>query len=814
MSIKIKTLMIYLMGGLVSIIFVSLVFRLAITNYVNSLEEKDVKASFEIVNAIMTREESNLTKSVMDWSHWDDTYNFMKGKSKSEYVQNNLQEATLKQLKLNIMLFVDSKNSKYYSITDGVDKVSENLFVKKLLYKSVSYKGISSFIGNNEVHFGMLPSSGKLFMIVASPITMTDSKSGSNGTLILGRYIDKELLEYISGLTKDDIRIDEVTAQDKRFSVIEIKRAGDYIDASEKLKDIQGNMSILTTIHMERTDRNTSELYLRILNIMLALMVLVITIVESFVSDRYLLGRLKALYQFIEQVGKTKDVKARIALNGNDEITKIGEATNNMLYALDMAYSDIKKMDERFKIIMGATNDGYIDYNAETKEFYISPEWKNFIGFNESNTDFDLFVEYISRIHPDSIKNFKENFDNLMNGEADYFEDEYKIVRESGEIVWVFHRLKIAERDIDGKVIRLVGTLLDITARKNYEEEIINLSYSDKLTGLKNRAFVERNLEKLDKSGAEYSIIMGDVNGLKLMNDTFGHREGDRYICAIADILKKSCSQEDIIARWGGDEFIILAIEKEKGYTTKVSERIRNECNRNADFGFKVSIAIGSANKKEMHNAEAVMNLAEERMYRGKLTEIRSSRNATIMSLENTLYEKHSETEEHTQRIKKLSVTLGKELGLSDDELNELELLSILHDIGKIGIPESILMKPGKLTEEEWETMKRHTEIGYRIAKATAGLSHVAEEILSHHEKYDGTGYPRGLKGEQIPILSRIINIVDSFDVMTHSRTYKDASSMDYAIGELKRCSGTQFDPQIVIKFLELLEVGRKKSQN
>jgi HD-GYP domain-containing protein (c-di-GMP phosphodiesterase class II) len=202
------------------------------------------------------------------------------------------------------------------------------------------------------------------------------------------------------------------------------------------------------------------------------------------------------------------------------------------------------------------------------------------------------------------------------------------------------------------------------------------------------------------------------------------------------------------------------------------------------------------------------MNLAEEKMYRSKLTEIKSSRNATIMSLEKTLYEKNNETEEHTQRVKKLSMKLGEKINLSQDELEELKLLSLLHDIGKIGIPDNILMKPGKLTAEEWEIMKRHTEIGYRIAKATPGLSHVANEIFCHHEKFDGTGYPQGLKGEEIPILSRIINIVDSFDVMTHKRVYKDASNKGHAIEELERCSGTQFDPDIVNEFINLLKEG------
>lgn len=338
-------------------------------------------------------------------------------------------------------------------------------------------------------------------------------------------------------------------------------------------------------------------------------------------------------------------------------------------------------------------------------------------------------------------------------------------------------------------------------------KDIFNLSYSDKLTSLKNRAYVENRFEELDKQGDfNYSIVMGDVNGLKLVNDTFGHKEGDRLICKIGSIMQDVCAKDDTIARWGGDEFTILIIGKENSYSPRLIQNIKDECEKVTDFGFKISIALGSAEKKEGINSEEVMNLAEERMYRSKLTEAKSSRNGTVMSLERTLYEKHSETEEHTQRIKELSVKLGKKINLSEDKLSELELLGALHDIGKIGIPDYILMKPGKLTDEEWEIMKRHTEIGYRIAKATLELSHVSDEILSHHERFDGTGYPQGLKGNEIPILSRIINVVDSFDVMTHKRVYKDAADIDYAIKELKRCSGTQFDPVIVDEFVNLLD--------
>jgi HD-GYP domain len=209
---------------------------------------------------------------------------------------------------------------------------------------------------------------------------------------------------------------------------------------------------------------------------------------------------------------------------------------------------------------------------------------------------------------------------------------------------------------------------------------------------------------------------------------------------------------------------------------------------------------------EDLKRPEDVLNLAENRMYRNKLMESSSSRNATIRTLARTLHEKSTETEAHTMRIGLLSKALGSRLDLRKDQLDDLELLSLLHDIGKIGIPEYILDKPAKLSHDEWEIIKTHPEIGYRIAKSTPALEHIADYILAHHEKYDGTGYPNGLSAQDIPYLGRIITVVDSFDVMTHSRSYKKANDLAYAIGELKTCSGTQFDPEIAKVFLKMIE--------
>ncbi len=198
---------------------------------------------------------------------------------------------------------------------------------------------------------------------------------------------------------------------------------------------------------------------------------------------------------------------------------------------------------------------------------------------------------------------------------------------------------------------------------------------------------------------------------------------------------------------------------------------------------------------------------AEEYLKKRKLLESASHFNAIIASLQATVNAKSQETEEHCERIYSMSKMIGEKLGLPSSDMDNLQLLSLLHDIGKVGIPDSILNKPDKLSEEEWDLMKTHTEIGFRIAKSTLELESIAKYILCHHERFDGKGYPQGLSGENIPLLSRILAVADSYDAMTSERIYSKAISQEEAIAEIKKNAGTQFDPEIAEVFVNLVLV-------
>ncbi|MDZ7838710.1 MAG: diguanylate cyclase [Actinomycetota bacterium] len=347
----------------------------------------------------------------------------------------------------------------------------------------------------------------------------------------------------------------------------------------------------------------------------------------------------------------------------------------------------------------------------------------------------------------------------------------------------------------------------DITDRKKTEKKITYLTYHDQLTGLYNRRFFEGELKRLDKKKQlPLSIVIADLNGLKLVNDTLGHSMGDKIIKKVALLLKKACRSDDILARWGGDEFIFLLPKTQSEVSEKFSKKIKKYCKRLIVKKIPVSISVGIATKIDLEEniAETIID-AENNMYKNKLLEKDSSLRSTISALKQVLFEKSHETSQHTERLKNIALKIGKLVKLHPEQLDDLSLLASLHDIGKVAIPESILNKRDELTEKEWAIIKRHPEIGFNIVSSSPRIAHISTYILSCHEKWDGSGYPQGLKGEDIPIISRITFIADAYDAMTHKRPYKEAMSKNEAIKELRRYSGTQFDPVLVEKLIQVI---------
>jgi len=396
----------------------------------------------------------------------------------------------------------------------------------------------------------------------------------------------------------------------------------------------------------------------------------------------------------------------------------------------------------------------------------------------------------------------KNNIDDILSGD----DKEYigKSIAKNGETYFIlFKETRIKMPDGSYAVLSMQ---LDYTEYKEQQEKIEYISFHDKLTGLYNRFFMEEEISRLDtERQLPISMIMADVNGLKLINDSYGHEEGDRILKSVGQLLLKTVRKEDIVARWAGDEFLILLPQTGKEEADKIRMRIKKECEMTQYDRIPIALGVGVATKNDDEDIYHTIHRADKNMYQDKLTDSKSSKNKIVQSFINTLGAKSDETEEHAMRMATLAFSLGESIGLSNEQLNNLSLLATLHDIGKVTIPADILNKPGKLTEEEWDIVSEHPVTGYRIAINTEEFAKIARQILCHHEHWDGTGYPQGLKGEEIPLLARIITIVDAYDVMTFGRPYKEVVSKREAVEEIKRCSRSQFDPELVDIFIELM---------
>ncbi|MDN5351328.1 MAG: hypothetical protein PWQ12_244 [Clostridiales bacterium] len=356
----------------------------------------------------------------------------------------------------------------------------------------------------------------------------------------------------------------------------------------------------------------------------------------------------------------------------------------------------------------------------------------------------------------------------------------------------------------DGITIGGYAIYSDISGRKMREEYLAYVSTHDDLTDIYNRRYFEMAIVDMDlEKNLPLAIVMIDVNGLKMINDAFGAKRGDDLLKRAVIQISKHCREQDVMARIGGDEFAIIMPTIDSETLEKTVKAMRKSCNELMVDEVPVSVAIGWADKTEMETPVAdVLKSAEDYMHKYKLMEGPSVRGKAIFTMIKTLHEKNKREEQHSIRVGELSYRLGKALNLPSRELGDLKMMGLLHDLGKIAIDQNILNKESKLTNEEYAEIKKHPEIGYRILSGVNEMSEIAVYVLAHHESWDGTGYPRGLKGTEIPYLARIITVVDAFDAMTSDRAYRKKMSYEDAFAELRRCSGRQFDPEIVETFI------------
>jgi diguanylate cyclase (GGDEF)-like protein/putative nucleotidyltransferase with HDIG domain len=366
-------------------------------------------------------------------------------------------------------------------------------------------------------------------------------------------------------------------------------------------------------------------------------------------------------------------------------------------------------------------------------------------------------------------------------------------------------------------------------------EQLADAASTDPLTGLLNRRGFQRvidmELARSERGGRSFSLLLGDCDYFKLLNDRLGHRAGDEALQTIGQMLEENKRRIDTASRFGGEEFALILPETNRHEAFILAERLRNRFGATfAEQSVPLTMSFGVASYPDHGvTVDSLLRAADEALYAAKAmgrdrTVIHSAEVegilsigesddsqrdyahlATVLSLAEALDIRDTGTARHSQTVGRYCEAMARELGLPRDQVERIRLAGVLHDVGKIGVSDAILRKPGPLTDEEYAQMRKHPEIGARILGGS-GLNDIRDWILAHHERPDGRGYPSALRGEEIPLEARILAVGDAYEAMTSDRVYRESIGADAARAELRRWAGTQFDAQIVEVFLRVLE--------
>lgn len=440
--------------------------------------------------------------------------------------------------------------------------------------------------------------------------------------------------------------------------------------------------------------------------------------------------------------------------------------------------------------------------NVITGKIVWSEELYKIFGFDPTKPP-PAYEDHLKLFVPESWEKLSAAMEEIMATGRSY-ELELETIKPDGSKGWAWIRGE-AEKNQKGKIVSLWGAAQDISEHKQNEEQLLYLSNHDHLTGLHNRRYYERKLKCLDsKENLPLSVIMFDVNGLKLVNDSFGHDLGDVLIKKTADTIKKVCRKNDLVARIGGDEFVLVLPKTSLHESEKIANHIKKITSKEIVSNIALSISYG-CDTKEMSSQliSAVCANAENIMYKHKLNERLSIRSKTIELIMNSLFDKSQAEKQHSNKVSQICFAIASKMQLDEETVKKLRAVGLIHDIGKIGINERILNKTDSLTNSERIDIERHSEIGWRLLSSTNEFSELAQLVIDHHEKMDGSGYPNGLKGKAIQLESRILAIAEAYDAMTSKKSYRKELTKEEAIKELRKCSGTHFDAEIVNVFVE-----------
>ena len=776
---KLRSKLIIIMSAfLLLLLFIfSAVTQIFLLNSENSVEKSEItESSINRMNTIL-----------------QDNYNSLNLISSTLLLDGNIagqvsNNKAIQTLEIDFISIIDNGTLSYFT-TASMNQTGSSIFPEDALSSAVSSLPMPT--GNRNTN-GILFINGTPYLISAAKV--------EPGTILV---IGKELI-----LAKQsDVSMTVLDAQPEQNNVsplqsIVIEYIGNHTAVSTmKYQDLSGQKTISFVMKIPRNSFLQERSKVIGFGIVFSVVLIFLTILSLVLIYFSIIKPIQFVQNAVLNIQKDTDGN-RLPVKGKDEISMLSGELNAMLDKIEAFNSNYKKSEEKYKLLFEAATQGF--WSIDLTNGFITLDSKALLLLdytNEAGNEFHL-ADFFKIIHEDDAEHFKKQISQKPSQDTETVMTELRIYTGRNIYNDYFLQGKITNTGRN-KIIKISGIITDVTTKKTAEKEMKYLSYYDKTTGLLNRESFNRMLIGLDTAyNLPLSIIFIDVNGLETINEKMGSESGEHIIKMLGNVLK-TISGDGIVSRFGYDEFGLILAKTDELSSETICDSIISLINENTKM---LNISIGYAIKVTPdQKISDVISLAKERTGRNKLLSEQSKDNILVTNLCKNVTERDFGTENHGKRMYQLCNQIGKKFHLRMYQLDDLSLLSIFHDIGKLDVPIAILAKQGPLTPDELDIIKSHTQKGYEKAMQVPYLKSIAREILYHHENYDGSGYPQGISGDAIPLLSRILRIVDSYDAMTSERPYKRAVSKDDAIKELVRGTGVQYDPALLDIFIKCM---------
>lgn len=808
MNIRSKMTLVIVIICIFSDLTINAVFGTFFSNFIFEHEQAMSVSIRKTVNSNFEERKSKYLGTVNDWSHWDDSYNFLNN-DYPNFAEKNIAETTFTSLDINFLIYTNSNDSVYYESYYDFDKnvVSES---SPDSYDICEY--ITSYLSQQEDSTCIVWLGDAAYFIASSNVSDSTNFEQVNGKMIIGRKIDESMLLSLEEVTESKISMNMIDASAQTLKTKEpeiqsliISDNNDFLIIRQiEANTIDPNKSVVFTMTVERTMYQTGRQDLLTLFITFTCGFILFSFIAVRVIGNIFAKPFLKIINGVKQIDITKRSAQRLDEYGKDEFSYLCKTINIMTASVNMEHEKLLASETKVRIILESIGDGVITVDIKGLIEFINQKAQKLTGWSQEEAIGKPFSQVFVIVNEDSRQVIDSPVQKVLETKETVKLANHTILISKAGIETAIEDTAAPVLNESGNLVGCVLVFKDYSEKNERRKQIEYLSYHDQLTGMYNRRFFEEELKRLDTlKNLPLHIIYADVNGLKTFNDAFGHQTGDQIIRNISDALKNVCRVDDIIARTGGDEFIILLPKTDSDSVQSIVNRIKSKVSEISIMDIKVSIALGwEAKFTKDQIIWDIIKLAEDNMYKNKILNSESKRNDVIKSILKALLIKSPREEAHSRRVGILCESIGHALHLNLEEINELRVAGELHDIGKIAVDETILNKNGVLTDSEWVQIKNHPETGFRLLGTSKEYLDVAEYVLAHHEKWNGSGYPNGSSGEQIPFKARIINLADSFDAMTSDRPYRKGMSYNEAIKEIKLCSGIQFDPALVSIFI------------